>query len=72
MRQFIRNPVIDKGQRHQADNKHHFEKLNALSEERCTELTVTTKRRKLTECYHSIGNDFNSLCGCSVKDSVVQ
>ncbi|MDE7416278.1 MAG: recombinase zinc beta ribbon domain-containing protein, partial [Lachnospiraceae bacterium] len=31
-----------------------LKKLNALSEESCTELTVTTKRRKLTERDHSI------------------
>lgn len=31
-----------------------LEKLNALSEESCTELTATTKRRKLTERDHSI------------------
>ena len=31
-----------------------LEKLSALSEESCTELTATTKRRKLTERDHSI------------------
>ena len=31
-----------------------LKKLNALSEETCTELTATTKRRKLTERDHSI------------------
>ena len=31
-----------------------LKKLNALSEETCTELTATTKRRKITERDHSI------------------
>lgn len=31
-----------------------LKKLNALSEETCAELTTTTKRRKVTECDHSI------------------
>ena len=31
-----------------------LKKLNALSEETCTELTATTKRRKITECDYSI------------------
>ena len=31
-----------------------LKKLNALSEESCTELTATTKRRKLTERDHSV------------------
>ena len=31
-----------------------LKKLNALSKETCAELTITTKRRKQTECDHSI------------------
>ena len=54
MCQFIRNPATDKGQRHQADCERHIEEIKFPVGESCMELTVTTKRRKLTERDYSI------------------
>ena len=53
MRQFIRNPATDKGQRHQADCKRNIEEIK-FPVRRSMELTATTKRRKSTERDYSI------------------